>query len=102
MAVEVEVCCYLDDPGRQLDGVHTCELVVVAQVKYMVDEPGGWGCENVVGKGSNPGSDPGSAGVVDRVGQVPVEDLFNGSFPPCSAQLGTEGDEFLVECFLVG
>ena len=72
------MCCYLDDPDRQLDEVDTCELVVVAQVKYMVNDSGGLNGENIVGEGSNPGSDPGSAGVVDRVGQVPVEDFLDG------------------------
>ena len=45
---------------------------------------------------------PGSAGVVDWVGQVPVEGMFDGAFSAGVTQFGPEGDELLVDGFVVG
>ena len=50
------MCCYLNDPGSQLDNVMACELVVVVEVADVVDDPGGLGVEGVVGEGGDPGS----------------------------------------------
>ena len=72
--------------------------MVVVEEPDVVDDPGGLGGEHVVGEGSNPGS----AGVVDWVGQVPVEGMFDGAFSAGVTQFGTEGDELLVECFVFG
>ena len=88
----------MDDPGSELEGVDTTELVVVVELADVVGDPGGLGGEGVVSEGS----DPGSAGVVDLVGQVPVEDLFDRQFAACTTQRGTERDEFLLEYFLLG
>lgn len=88
---------HLDDPGCQLDWVAACELLVVVKLAHVIFDPGRLGGEYVVGEGS----DPGSAGVIDRVRLLPVEDLVNGSFPACLAQLSTDVDEFLVERFLL-
>ena len=94
--MEVVVGCGCDDPCGEFDGVGACELVVVVEVADVVDDPGGLGGEHVVGEGSNPCS----ASVVDRVGQVPVEGMLNCPFPTSLPQFGAEGDELLVECFV--
>ena len=72
--------------------------MVVVEVADVVDDPGGLGGEHVVGEGSNPGS----AGVVDWVGQVPVEGMLDGAFPAGVTQFGAEGDELLVDGFGFG
>ena len=95
MAVKVTVCCGLDDSGSQLDDVGGCELVVVVEVADVLDDPGGLGGEDVGGEGG----DPGSAGVVDRVGHVSVEGVFDCLFSACLAQLSAERDEFVMERF---
>ena len=72
----VLVSCCVDDPGSKFGDVTAVELVVVVEVAHEVDDPDGLGGEGIVGEGG----DPGSACVVDRVGQIAVEDPFDGLF----------------------
>jgi hypothetical protein len=64
LAVEVVVGGGGDEPGSQFGEVDALELVVVVEVADVVDDP----CR-LVGEGvSGEGGDPGSSGVVGRVG----------------------------------
>ena len=98
LAVDVEVGGRSDDPGSELGGVGGCELVMVMEVADVVDDPAGLGGEGVVGEGG----DPGGTGFVDWSGAVPVERLLGRLGASCGTEFAADGDELLVECFLLG
>jgi hypothetical protein len=61
-----------DDSGSELGGVGARQQVVVVESAEMLDDPGWWVGEGVMGEGG----DPDGPGFVDRTFAVPVEGLL--------------------------